>query len=177
VRTYIHNFDLKLTLLIQQWRGLEMPMTIFTTLGHPVTTMGVGLLIIFVGWFRTNARLAYAGMGVFVMLGIGSLLKLLLKRDRPLTEYVNNMMFTSFSFPSGHTVGSTVAYGLLAYLAWHMVPGPWNMIVAGLLIVLIVMVGISRVYLGAHFPSDVVAGWLLGLLGLLLIILIIKPTV
>jgi undecaprenyl-diphosphatase len=162
-------------MLIQQWRGLEAIMTVITSLGHPIVTMGIGLLVVLFGGLKANLRLVYAGFAVFATLGAGTILKMILRRDRPLTEYVNNMMFTSFSFPSGHTVGSTVAYGLLAYLAWQFLPQPWGIIAAVLLALFIVLVGVSRVYLGAHFPSDVIAGWLFGLLGLAVIIFIIKP--
>jgi len=175
MRVFIHNFDVRLTMLIQQWRGLEGIMTIITSLGHPIVTMAIGLLVMLLGGLRANLRLVYAGFAVFGTLGAGTILKMILRRDRPLTEYVNNMMFTSFSFPSGHTVGSTVAYGLLAYLAWQLFPQPWNIVAAGMLVLFIVLVGVARVYLGAHFPSDVIAGWLFGLLGLAIIIFVIKP--
>ncbi|HET6747323.1 MAG TPA: phosphatase PAP2 family protein [Candidatus Saccharimonadales bacterium] len=177
MRAYIHNFDIKLTLFVQQWRGLEGIMTIITILGHPIVTMGIGLFVVLIGGLRANLRLVYAGFAVFATLGLGTLLKVSLRRDRPLTEYVNNMMYTSFSFPSGHTVGSTVAYGLLAYLAWHLLPHPWGVVVAILLGLFIMVIGMSRIYLGAHFPSDVIAGWVVGLLGLAVIIFIIKPVV
>ncbi len=176
MRTYVHNFDTKLTMAIQHWRGLEGLMTVFTTLGHPVVVLGICTIIVVAGIVKENQRLVYAGLTAVVTLGAGSLLKLVLRRDRPITEYVNNMMFTSFSFPSGHTVGATVIYGLLAYLAWHFFPQPWSSIIAGLFIVLLLAVGVSRVYLGAHFPSDVVAGLLLGCVGLAVIIFIIKPS-
>lgn len=102
-------------------------------------------------------------------------MKLLLHRDRPLTEYVAQMHFETFSFPSGHSTGSMVAYGLLAYVAWQIAPSPWNYIAVAIGVGIILLVGVSRIYLGAHFPSDVVAGWLLGALGLFVIIFVIQP--
>jgi membrane-associated phospholipid phosphatase len=89
--------------------------------------------------------------------------------------YVAHMRIHSYSFPSGHSFGATVFYGLLAYLAWSRLPHPWNLLVVLLLVLLIILVGLSRVYLGAHFPSDVVVGWLLGGLSLFVIIKYIRP--
>jgi len=120
-------------------------------------------------------RVLISGVSVVAVFYIGSLMKLVLQRDRPLTEYVAHMRYETYSLPSGHAVGSTVAYGLLAYFAWQLLPQPWNYICASLLVILILLVGISRVYLGAHFPSDVIAGWLLGAVGLVAIIFIVQP--
>lgn len=148
-----------------------------TFVGQPIFTIGIGVVIILFGWTKMNMRLLMSGVSAIAVFYIGSLIKLLLQRERPLTEYVANMRFETYSLPSGHAVGATVAYGLIAYLAWQALPQPWNYIVAGLLALLIVLVGISRVYLGAHFPTDVLAGWLLGALGLAFIIFVIHPKI
>jgi undecaprenyl-diphosphatase len=70
-------------------------------------------------------------------------------------------------FPSGHALVSMVIYGLLAYLAWHHLGHPvlrWSAV--GLLGALVFLIGLSRVYMGRHYPSDILAGWLLGALWL-----------
>jgi undecaprenyl-diphosphatase len=86
-----------------------------------------------------------------------------------------DMKIKSYSFPSGHAYGGMVIYGLLAYLAYKHLPHPWNLLSALLLGMLIIVIGVSRVYLGAHFPSDVAVGWLLGAITLALILIFIKP--
>jgi undecaprenyl-diphosphatase len=176
MRTFLHTFDHQVTSAIQHWPSWLQPVFLaVTTMGHPAVTVSIAALAVGGGWIMTNARLALAGVIVWVGMAIGTTTKLLLQRERPITDYVMNMRVETFSFPSGHTLGSTLAYGLLAYLAWHYLSAPWNYIATAILVALIIMVGISRIYLGAHYPSDVAAGWLLGGIGLLIIIFFIQP--
>jgi len=174
MRSLLHRFDTSLTGFVTSWpAGLEAFFVVVTTLGLPAVTLTIGGVVALFGVVQTNLRLAFSGLLVWLTLGIGTGIKLLTDRERPLTEYAAPLQ--SHSFPSGHTTGSTIAYGLLAYLAWQLLPQPWNYIVTILLVAIILLIGISRVYLGAHFPSDVVAGWLLGSIALCIIIFIIKP--
>lgn len=146
-----------------------------TILGEPVTVCIVAAAIIVTGYKTSNMRLAISGASIPATLLVGAGLKLLFERARPLTEYAMNMRIHTFSFPSGHSSGSMITYGLLAYFAFVKLPAPWN-IVAGLVFaVLPIFVGLSRVYLGAHFPTDVIAGWILGLIALAIVILIVHP--
>ncbi|KAE8126541.1 MULTISPECIES: phosphatase PAP2 family protein [Bifidobacterium] len=146
-----------------------------TALGSPVATMTVGAVIAGWGYFHANLRLAYSGAFVWLTLGVGSIIKLIVARARPNTAYAAHLLFDTNSFPSGHTSGSTIAYGLLAYLAWHLLPQPYSTIAVVLLLFLIALIGISRIYLGAHFPSDVIAGWLLGAVALCIVIFVLRP--
>lgn len=99
------------------------------------------------------------------MLG-GSLLNILLKhffhRQRPVLE---NPLVTlsSYGFPSGHTMGSTLLYGCLALIATRHSKKPWSRAaIYALAIVWISLIGLSRIYLGAHYLSDVVAAIAIG---------------
>jgi undecaprenyl-diphosphatase len=76
----------------------------------------------------------------------------------------------SYSFPSGHAFGTLIFYGLFAYLDYTYLSSPVNWLITILLASLISLIGISRIYLKTHYPSDVVGGWLLGAISLLLII-------
>jgi len=100
----------------------------------------------------------------------GSTLNLLLKhffhRERPVLE---NPLVTlsSYGFPSGHTMGATLFYGLLALLTWNGMKsraGRWAAVSAACM--LIFLIGLSRIYLGAHFLSDVLGALAAGLLWL-----------
>ncbi|HBS58636.1 MAG: phosphatase PAP2 family protein [Bacillota bacterium] len=88
-------------------------------------------------------------------------LKYIFKRERPPLERLVDA--TGFSFPSGHSMVSFAFYGLLFYLAHINLPRTWLRAALLLLIgAFIILVGISRIYLGVHYPSDVVAGFAAG---------------
>lgn len=63
---------------------------------------------------------------------------------------------TTYSFPSGHAMGSMTLAAVLVLLAWRT---RWRWPVLVLMSAFVVMVGLSRVYLGVHYPSDILAGW------------------
>lgn len=176
MRPIVKNFDVTFTRLVTALPDSWQPVFLFiTNLGDPIVTISIGAAVAAVGIVQSNAKLVFSGVMVWLTLLVGAVLKLLFGRARPVSEYSANLRLDTFSFPSGHSSGSMIAYGLVAYVAWHMLPQPWNYIVAVGCGVLIALIGISRVYLGAHFPSDVVAGWLLGALALLIIIFVIRP--
>lgn len=110
----------------------------------------------------------YRCLAVVVTMGGGSLLNILLKqffhRQRPVLE---NPLVTlsSYGFPSGHTMGATIFYGLLALLMAHSTRWAWRHRIfafAGAALV-IALVGVSRIYLGAHYLTDVLGAIALGL--------------
>jgi undecaprenyl-diphosphatase len=176
MRTLLHNFDRSLTNIITAWPSSLRPLFIgITSLGDPIATIGIGVAIAAVGLWLSNLRLVLSGAIIWATLGVGFLIKLFIGRARPLTEYAANLRVDTFSFPSGHASGATIAYGLLAYLAWHLLPQPFGYIAAVILGLLVIVIGVSRIYLGAHFPSDVIAGWLLGGVALGIIIFIVRP--
>lgn len=103
---------------------------------------------------------------VLVAVGGGQILSALLKFgiDRPRPDLVSRLAVeTSLSFPSGHAMLSAVTYLTLGTLAARFLPGHITKIYVFVLAVLLtLMVGVSRLYLGVHWPSDVLAGWCAG---------------
>ena len=176
MRAILHSFDTTITRAIISWPTAVKPLFLaVTALGDPIVTVLIGVGIVVYAYLQSNLRLALAGASIWLTLMIGSGLKLLIGRERPLSEYAANLQIPTFSFPSGHASGSMIAYGLLAYFAWYLLPQPWNYVAAVALIGLIILIGISRIYLGAHFPSDIVAGWILGLVMLGIVIFVVRP--
>jgi undecaprenyl-diphosphatase len=98
-------------------------------------------------------------------LGLMFLLKGLFDRERPSVP----LLFEAggLSFPSGHALMSVTFYGLLIYMIFKSVKNPtlkWTLI--GLLVLLIMIIGMSRVYLRVHYATDVIAGYCIGFLWL-----------
>jgi undecaprenyl-diphosphatase len=97
---------------------------------------------------------------------VDSLVKILVNRPRPVVDHpVATAM--GHSFPSGHAMSSVVTYGALLLVFLPLVTGRWRHLTVGLISVLILGIGTSRLLLGVHFVSDVVGGWILGLAWLL----------
>lgn len=169
----LHRFDQKIILMIQKLPAWVRVFMVFASnAGHPYVTISIGVVLV---GLRLNGSVTDAGVLILLAILLSSLLKLVLRRKRPVT-YVTKSLVVTFSFPSGHTVGATVAYGVLAMLSASAFSGFIALIAVLALIFLIVVVGVSRVYLGAHYPSDVVAGWILGIMSLAVILLGIQPT-
>lgn len=96
-------------------------------------------------------------------LAVNSLLKSLIHRDRP--DLVPHLSYVySSSFPSGHSMLSAVVYLTLGSLLSQFTPGRGaKMYFLAVAILLTFLVGVSRVYMGVHYPTDVLAGWTAGL--------------
>jgi undecaprenyl-diphosphatase len=153
--------------------------------GFDMVMIGVSLLGN--GWIAwpmvavSGVALIKAGLraeGVICMAGAGSgwfvnqLLKLLSGRPRPSRDLVNVAGTFHFdSFPSGHVVFFVEFFGLLLFFAYVLLKrGPLRRTLLAVPGVLIALVGVSRVYLGAHWPSDVVGAYLAGGIWLMLMI-------
>ncbi len=89
-------------------------------------------------------------------------LKLLFGKPRP-TLWPQIINETTYSFPSGHALGSMVLYGFSAYLLAQRFSAQ-SRLIYGLAVILIGVIGLSRLYLGVHWPTDVLAGYGIGFL-------------
>ncbi|MER8501170.1 MULTISPECIES: phosphatase PAP2 family protein [unclassified Mesorhizobium] len=135
-----------------------------------VTSLGSASVLVLI----TAAMIVYlllirrpgAALLMFVAVAGGQLLSSVLKFDidRPRPDLVSHLAdVASLSFPSGHAMLSAVTYLTLGSMAARFLPGRTTKIYVLVLAVLTtVLVGISRIYLGVHWPSDVLAGWCAG---------------
>lgn len=151
--------------------GMTTTMQLATILGSPTWVTGVGILTALVLW---RARSWLKLLTLALALPCGMLLDVLLKmafhRQRPSFEN-SFLIFEGYSFPSGHTMAATLLYGLLAAFAVSDVAA-WRWRVAAVIgaLVMVSLVGFTRVYLGAHYLSDVLAAGSAGIAWLALTI-------
>ena len=109
-------------------------------------------------WLRAAALPLAAISGA----ALDTLLKYVFHRGRPeyATEFIRH---ASWSFPSGHAMESTVGYGMLLGVMLHGLHGTARRRLAiGGVVLLVFLIGVSRVYLAVHYLTDVIAGWLAG---------------
>ena len=141
----------------------EEAMRDITGLGSTIVLVMVTAVAIFylllIGRWRT-------ALLMLVTVGGGQILSSLLKLgiDRPRPDLVSHLAeVQTLSFPSGHAMMSAVTYLTLGSMLAGIVPGRATKIyVLGVAVLITLMVGVSRIYLGVHWPSDVLAGWCAG---------------
>lgn len=164
--TAVQRFDTKLTKQIQslgpQWLRFFQQMTL---IGQPVFGIGIAAAISFYGEYVQNWQMMFTGMIVATSLLLSSAFKFVLRRKRPATVYAKNMFIKTYSFPSGHAAASASCFALGTYLL--IISGNLFLTMLGFIsIPLLIAIGVSRVYLGAHYPTDIIGGWILGGIGL-----------
>lgn len=104
---------------------------------------------------------------------INQILKFIIQRERPVGYRIIEM--SSYSFPSGHAMVSMAFYGLLIYIIYHLVKNKkarTSLIVLN--IIIIILIGISRIYLGVHYLSDIITGYSISIIYLLLLTKLLK---
>src|SRR5688500_17075220 len=136
--------------------SLTRAMVVATSLGSTATVtfvaVGLGLYLL---WRRRLAWLSTLGAAVGGGMLLNRLLKYAFHRPRPQFDDPI-LMLTSYSFPSGHTMAATALYGVIAaYFFAKTSSWAWRVIIILLAASLIMLVGFSRIYLGAHYLSDV----------------------
>lgn len=138
-----------------------------TFLGKHQFLIPANLLLIF--YFLLVKKQSWLSIRILAIalssLGLMLLLKSLFQRKRPLSPLLQAAK--GLSFPSGHAIMAVTFYGLLIYIMQHVGAGSWLADwISGALFVLIILIGYSRVYLRVHYASDVLSGFIIGLLWL-----------
>lgn len=136
---------------------------LLTHFGEPLVLALLGAIVASWLWRKRERLLA---LGWLVALAgnavLNPLLKQVFERARPLHDSALAQA-TGLSFPSGHSSGAMVAYGMLLYVLLRVLPARWHPAAAMLAVALVVTTACSRVFLRVHFASDVAAGLLSGL--------------
>lgn len=164
--------DTNVLFAIQQLQRpwLDPIMVFITDSGDP--TILVSLCVIASIWLlfrRQRSEAMTLAIAAFGAAGLNSLLKNLFERDRP-ALWSRIVDVRHYSFPSGHAMLSIVIYGLLGYLLAQRFPRWRGWILTGVTIA-VVLIGFSRLYLGVHWLTDIIAGYLAGLVWLVACIL------
>jgi len=148
-------------------------MIFITYLGNWQVIVGLGAVTFVILWLLKKKREAgFFAIALIIGEIIKELLKLIFHRARPDTSLAL-IQETGYSFPSGHAFMSVIFYGMICYFIYQMCNNKWQKII--LLItttILIFLIGYSRIYLGVHWISDVLGGWLSG--GAILVFFVVK---
>ncbi len=167
------DFDLMISHAVQSARGeaLDALMRFVSGLGfNPLSILLTGLLVayLYVIGLRWEAVMAVFASGGVTLVGV--VIKDLVHRARPSPDLVNVLSpLADYSFPSGHVLHYTAFLGFLCFLLFTLAPRSWIRALGMFVCILLIsLVGVSRIYLGQHWFSDVVGAYLLGSLWLAL---------
>lgn len=146
-------------------RGLTLFFLYFTHLGGRVAYIVFIVAFAIISYVKKqNWRWALQSALVLLLSQLSNIvLKRVFNRARPTWDHLVSV--DSLSYPSGHAMSATAFYGFFIYMVLHSkLSRMWKLTTTALLILLILFIGVSRVYLGVHFASDVLAGFMGGLL-------------
>jgi undecaprenyl-diphosphatase len=136
--------------------GFDRTFLLFSALGYQYGVVPIDILLVLALAVRRRlpeSIFAAAALGGSALLNIAT--KQFFARERP-SLWESIAPESNYSFPSGHAMGSMTLALVLILLAW---PTRWRWWVVAAMAVFVPMVGLSRVYLGVHYPSDILAGW------------------
>ncbi|MEG4940794.1 phosphatase PAP2 family protein [Microcoleus sp. F4-D5] len=153
--------------------SLDAVMLTITKLANPSVVVVIVAVTLGILWWqhhRSEAKIfAIACLGALIL---NSGMKLVFAKPRP-HIFPSLISETSFSFPSGHALGSFVMYGFLAYLLSARFP-KFSKFIYTLAVITIAAIGLSRIYIGVHWPTDIIAGYGVGYIWLMLCITMLK---
>ena len=138
-----------------------------THLGGAIFLITLSLILLLIIKNKKIGILIWLNLGISVLLN--QALKFIIQRPRPTEFRIINE--SGYSFPSGHSMVSAAFYGFLIYLIYKNIKNKylkWSLIT--LLSLVILTIGISRIYLGVHYTSDVIAGFLISVSYLIIFI-------
>jgi membrane-associated phospholipid phosphatase len=160
----LHQFDLTIITEIQSFISVKMTsvMEVFTFIGSASGIISIAIVTIIIMLF--NKKWWECVFFVIAVIGstlFNSLLKWVFHRARPTIHPL--VTETGYSFPSGHSMSSIVTYGMIMVFLVLFFNKAWSKTLIILVFsLLILLIGISRIYLGVHYPSDVIAGFSAG---------------
>ncbi len=163
----IYSSDLYFSHLIQKinFVPLKAYILFISTIGNFFPLFIILLLLtLYINKSGHKKASVYLFLSTSIGVLISTFLKIIIARPRPTSDLVDVVVkLKDFSFPSGHCVSFTVLFGFLYYyLTIYYKDNSYSKLIRLLLLVLIASVGFSRIYLGAHWLTDCLSGYLLG---------------
>ncbi len=173
-------FDLYITLQIQQikFAAFESLMMFLSWLGNfyqAVTTLVIACLGLW--YFKKKRMMSGLGISTLGAVAISEILKLIVSRPRPNSGLIHQVERFSKddSFPSGHVLYFIGFYGFLLFLSFTLIKSKfWRNLVSGVLFLMIVFIGVSRIYMGSHWFSDTLGSYLVGSVWLYAVVFIFR---
>ena len=144
---------------------------VITEFGGVVILISLATILLLVIKNKKTGALIWINLGIATLLN--QILKHIVQRPRPIEHRIIDQ--SGYSFPSGHSMVSAAFYGFLIYLIYKNVKNKyvkWLSILG--LSMLVILIGTSRIYLGVHYTSDVIAGFLISISYLIIFTSIIK---
>lgn len=153
--------------------GLNDVISIFTLAGNWQAIVAVCIIFLVIPYTRKSIGLPLSIGNTFVAL-TNNAIKHIIQRVRPdIALFL--ISEDGFSFPSGHSISSMYTYGLLLYFVLTKVKNTaWKIVLTIVLTVLTFGIGLSRIFVGVHYPTDVLAGWSLGALAVMVTVWILQ---
>ena len=146
-------------------------MEILTNFGGAYMLIGLAIMITI---FSKNKKTAFIiDLNLIIITIFNLILKNIIQRPRP--EGYRLIAESGYSFPSGHSMISMAFYGLLIYMIWKTMKNKkLRNIICVLITILVILIGISRIYLGVHYASDVIGGFVVSIAYLIVYVSITK---
>ena len=150
----IYNF-----LISKRCDGLDFLFTNITKLGNTITVIIIMCILLIT---LNNINRIMLTINIFITTLLNNAFKYVIQRPRP--DHIRLIKQGGYSFPSGHSMISIALYGFLIYVANKKIKNIYlKILIDVLLTLLIILIGLSRIYVGVHYPSDVLAGYLFAL--------------
>jgi undecaprenyl-diphosphatase len=140
-------------------------MGLLTRLGNEFIVVALPLVLLWLWSRRLRRQAAEVLIATVGAQLLNDALKLAFHRPRP-SVFVSVIPGQMFSFPSGHAMVSVAFYGALAVIGWRVLRGRTRIAWLTAMTAVVVLVGVSRLFLDVHYPTDVLASWAGGLLWL-----------
>lgn len=168
IKPTLQSMELSVIAYVQQFitPTITVEALLVTTSGSSTFYAVAGLLV--AAWYLYSKQRERLYIFAICLLG-GGILNQILKRifERVRPDFLAVIAEHGYSFPSGHAMGAICFYGILAYFAGIGIRSkPWRWFIMFLAGFYIFLIGLSRIYLGVHYPTDVLAGYAAGALWL-----------